>query len=92
MSTGETIINVDLTNEQGEEIGRTIPVAVEYATHVDGSYGEDADGRRGTVLIEREILDLHIAVADLMTMNSAQVEQALTSAREIFSDRMRRGL
>ena len=86
-----TTIIVDLTDESGEEIGRSVPVNVEYVNVVEGDYGADADGNRGTILLERIIVDLSIEVPDLMVMNSGQVERVLADAREIFAQRSRLG-
>jgi hypothetical protein len=87
----DTTIIVDLTNEHGETIGRSIPVTVEYMVCVDEHYGADADGNQGTLLIEREIIDKSIDVPNLMTMDSGQVERALADVEAIFYERSRLG-
>lgn len=82
-----TTILVDLVDTDGYAKGRTVPVDIEYMVDVDQSYGADADGHRGTLLISREILDLSIAHEDLLVMNSHDVEFALLEARTIFANR-----
>ena len=87
----DTTIIVDLTDESGETIGRSIPIQIDYVMTVDQNYGADADGRNGVYLVEREILDKQIAVGDLLVMTSGQVERALAEAEEIFYERCRIG-
>lgn len=79
----ETIVMIDV-NRQGEYLAREIHVIVHYVTSVDDSYGEDADGRRGVPLIEREILDVYIDANILKFLSAELAEWAIASAREIF--------
>jgi hypothetical protein len=73
-------ILTDITDEQGDPIGRSVPVDICYRITVDSAYGADADGNRGEMREEVEILGRHIDQAYLLTMTGAQVEQALADA------------
>ena len=84
--SGHTIIDVVVLDADGYETGLTVPVALEYVKEVDRSYGEDADGRRGTLLVEYTVVDRYIAPEHLRDLNSAQVEQLLASAeRQLYA-------
>lgn len=78
--SGSITMIVDITDEQGEPIGRSVPVAVVYQVTIDSAYGADADGNRGELRKEVEILDHYIAPGDLITMDSVQVEQLIGDA------------
>lgn len=80
MTSGSTTIIVDVTDEQGEPIGRSVPVDVVYQVTIDSTYGADADGNRGELRKEIEILDHYIAPEHLVALNSDQVEQLLADA------------
>lgn len=80
----QTIVIVDVKDEEGYELGRTVPVVVEYTTHIDKSYGEDGDGRRGVLSIEHELLDVYIEPDHLIAFHSGQVEQVIRDARAAF--------
>jgi hypothetical protein len=85
---GETTICIT-TDEEGETLAQYIPVHITYVALVDHSYGEDADGNRGTVLKEYEILDIHIDARDLWTLTAARAEWAIESARVLFLETAR---
>ena len=87
MLAASTVVYINLIDAQGYDRGRSIPVEIAYIDTVEKSYGEDADGARGTVLASREIIDLSIAHEHLITMNSADVEYCLDEARHIFAGR-----
>lgn len=80
MTTGCTAIIIDITDERGEPIGRSVPVAVVYQVTLESAYGADADGNRGELRKEIDILDHYIAPGDLMTLDSGQVEQLIGDA------------
>jgi hypothetical protein len=67
-----------------------VPVLIEYVQWVDKSYGEDQDGRRGTVLTGREILDCSIDADHLKMLNVGDAEFCLDEARHIFENRITR--
>lgn len=75
---------VDVLDGDGFETGRVVPVEIAYVRSVDKSYGADADGRRGVERVEFEILDTSIAPQHFVGMRSDEVEQVLTSAREML--------
>lgn len=78
--SGSTTMIVDITDEQGEPIGRSVPVSIIYQVTIESAYGADADGNRGELRKEIEILDHYIAPGDLLTMDSGQVEQLIKDA------------
>ena len=80
-------ILIDLRDVDGNDTGRAIPVTIEYDTLVDPSYGADADGNRSVARTEYVYRDCRIAVEDLLTLNSAQVEQLVTEAKAIFEQK-----
>ena len=80
---------IDLVDAEGYELGRTVPVFVDYITTVDRAYGEDADGRQGEIRFDREILDVYIEAAHVKTLTSEQAEQVLDEALEQFANRRR---
>ena len=78
-----TMLCIDLTDAEGHDLGRTVPVVVEYAL-IPYVYGEDADGNGGEVRYEREVLDVYIDHGDLKALTSEQVGQVVAEAREQF--------
>lgn len=81
MTTGHQTILVDVLNQADEtETGQVVPVEVVYLKDVDKSYGEDADGQRGTTLVSYEVLDHYIDPCHLRSLTSWQVERLLKDA------------
>ena len=80
---------IDLVDAEGHELGRTVPVFVDYITIVDKAYGSDADGRQGETRYEREVLDVYIEPEHLKALNSEQVEQVIAEAKEQFANQRR---
>ncbi len=70
---------VEVLDAAGEETNRTVPVHLEYMQTAE-SYGSDADGRRGTVLVSYEVTD-SFTDAVLLAEEEAQV---LRDAEERF--------
>jgi hypothetical protein len=80
MTSGSTTVLIDITDEQGVSIGRSVPVGICYCITTESAYGQDADGNRGEMRQEVEILDHYIEAGFLLTMTSNQVEQVLADA------------
>ena len=87
MTASSTVIMVDLKDAEGYPTGRSVPVQLDYVVTVEQAYGEDADGRQGMPRVEYAVLDQFIDLADLVTLNSMEVEQALAEAAAIFHQR-----
>ena len=80
---------IDLTDAEGHDLCRTVPVVVEYATIVDTDYGADADGHRGEMRAEREVLGVCLDHHDVRTLTQRQIEQVIVDAQEQFMQRRR---
>ena len=87
MTASSTVIMVDLKDAEGYPTGRSVPVQLDYVVTVEQAYGADADGRQGMPRVEYAVLDQFIDLADLVTLNSMEVEQALAEATAIFHQR-----
>jgi|GEM_PF-7039481 hypothetical protein len=83
MTNTQTIIYID-DNPQGEFLARPVPVIIDYVQSVDGSYGEDADGHRGGLLVEYDILDAFIQAEDLKRITPEQATWSIENATIIF--------
>lgn len=46
---------VNVLDREGYETGRAVPVSLEYVRLVENQYGADADGHRGTLLVEYDV-------------------------------------
>lgn len=57
---GLAIVEVNEETEHGTPTGRRVEVFLEYVLTVDGSYGADADGRRGIVVKEWEVTNVEL--------------------------------
>ena len=79
---------IDLTDAEGHDLCRTVPVVVEFCTRAY-EYGEDADGNHGEILYEDEVLDVWINHEDLKALTTQQAEQVIDEAREQFTGRRR---
>ena len=66
-------------------MGREVPVEV-TVLYGKEKHGEDADGNRGEWRTVFEVSDAAIAVDELMTLNSLQVEQILKDAEKAVMD------
>ena len=75
-----TEIIVDVLDSDGYETGRSVGVCIEYRMEGDGSYGEDADGQRGTGLVSYDIID---AWTDAVLLKEEE-EQVIEAARRQF--------
>lgn len=80
----ETIIYID-TDRAGGDLAQEIPVVIDYLQTVDADYGSDADGHRGSLLVEYEILDAYIEAEHLKSMTPDLAEWAIENARYIFT-------
>lgn len=81
MTTGHQTVLVDVLNQADEtETGQVVPVEVVYLKDVDKSYGEDADGQRGTTLVSYEVLDHYVDPCHLRSLTGWQVERLLKDA------------
>lgn len=87
LSSGRTIVFVDVLNAYECPIGHTVPVEIEYIKDVEKSYGADADGQRGTMLVSIEIIEMAIDQVHLRSLTSAQVERILQDAEAILQER-----
>jgi hypothetical protein len=83
-----TTLCIDLTDAEGHATGRTVPVVVEYAT-IPYEYGTDADGHRGEMRYEREVLGVCLDHRDVRTLTPRQVEQVIVEAQEQCMQRRR---
>ncbi len=84
-----TTLYIDLTDAEGHATGRTVPVVVGYVTIVDKDYGTDADGHRGEMREEREVVGMCLDHHDVRTLTPQQVEQVIVDAQEQFMQRRR---
>lgn len=87
LHTAQSTILVNLTDAEGHVTGRAVPVSVGYMQSITHDYGEDADGRRGTPMIEYDLLDVSLDTTTLRTLSIQQAEQVLAEARAIFFQR-----
>ncbi len=85
-TTYETTKEVDILDAEGYATDRTALVHLLVSKVVDTNYGADADGNRGILLVEYEILDSWIEAEDLKKMNAAEAEQALKDAEAGFKE------
>lgn len=84
MAGRHVVIPVEVTDAQGYETGRSVPVLLDYIIETDQSYGEDADGNRGTVLVSYDILDAYLEPDALKDLTADEAERALQTARAYF--------
>ncbi len=82
MTSGKTIVEVQVRDKYGYEIGVLVPVELEYLIERENDYGSDADGRRGEARTELAILDVAIAPRHLLFLTSQQVEEILVEAKQ----------
>lgn len=75
---------IDVLDHDEVPTGQSVPVEVFYATDIDRSYGEDADGNRGTLLIERIIIDHYIDPQFIKHLDSWQIERLIKDADAAF--------
>ena len=87
MKTGHATILVDVLDQDEMETGQTVPVDLRYVEEIDSEYGADADGNRGTLLIERLVIDKFIAPEHIQHLSSWQVERLLADDEVIFYQR-----
>jgi hypothetical protein len=87
LTTDHSLILVELEDEFGAPIGQTVDVIIEFVREVDCSYGEDADGQRGTTLVSYHLLDAYIIDSQaLRQLTAAQAEEAILIARQRFEE------
>jgi hypothetical protein len=84
-ATDTTMILVDIVDRDGIETGRSIPVMLDYLKDVDFNYGEDADGNRGSLLVEYEILRAYIDLDDRHRLTQDEAQRAIADAEAIFN-------
>jgi hypothetical protein len=87
MATGTTSIQVDVLNHDETPTGQTVLVELSYEERSISGYGADADGNRGTTIVERHIIDHYIDPAAVRALDSWQVERLLEDAAEAFYNR-----
>lgn len=78
-------VPVEVLDCEGYSMNREVPVEV-TVLYGKEKYGEDADGNRGEWRNVFEVSDAAIAVNELMTLNSLQVEQLLRDAEKAVLD------
>ena len=78
-------VPVEVLDCEGVSMDREVPVEV-TVLYGKEKYGEDADGNRGEWRTVFEVSDAAIAVDELMTLNSLQVEQILKDAEKAVLD------
>ena len=83
-TTDHTTIWADLLDADGYETGRQIPVLIMFATVVDGSYGEDADGNRGVLKVTIEILSSEIYPSYQATLTPEEQKKVIREAEVVF--------
>lgn len=85
-----TTVFVALMDREGlHDLGRIIPVEIEFEAEIDKSYGADADGNRGMLSKSLSILEENIEPGHIETLDSWQVEQILKDARSAFDRTIR---
>jgi len=84
MSTYETTIEVDVTDENGHETGKTALVWLMIMKEVDHNYGADADGRRGQLRVEYFIVKSWIDAPDLVDLNAGEAVRCILEAEARF--------
>lgn len=52
---GMVTVQIEYENDEGEVLGPSYQVELEYARIVEPNYGADADGNRGMRLVEIEV-------------------------------------
>ena len=87
MLASQTIINVHVTDDEGYLIGHVVPVLIDYLVDIIRDYGADADGTRGLMRTEYDILDATIDPKDWAGLSLAQISWVLDEARTIFHQR-----
>jgi hypothetical protein len=85
MTIHHTTFLVDVLDAEGYPT-KQVGVETTYTTETF-LYGADADGRRGVVREEIELIDTHIPGATLLGLTSANVEQVLRDVRAILERR-----
>lgn len=91
MRVGETVVLVDVLDPEGREsLGYTVPITVRYGLDTDQHYGADADGRRGVVRTELEVLQMDVNPPYLSRLNSRQVERLLADAHEALHRQLKK--
>lgn len=83
IACNSTILTMPIEDEAGQPLF-SVEVFIDYVQEVDCSYGEDADGQRGTTTVAYYITDKYMAAVDLLKLNSAQVEDVLARAEQKF--------
>lgn len=83
MKAESTTIFVEV-DQLGEDLPEPIPVLIEYVTLVDRSYGEDADGNRGTELIEYMITASEIDGQYKGSISKELADWAIKNAEHVF--------
>ena len=80
----QTCMTIPIEDEYGTRNGKNALVFLDYITDVDKSYGEDADGHRGALLVEYEVLDAYIDAHDLKQLTEDEARYAIYCAQERF--------
>lgn len=83
-TTSTTMLIVDVLDAEGYETGRDVPVFVDFTTDVDRNYGADADGNRGALLVEYDVLRCWLEEADAARLTEAERKQVCQDAEANF--------
>lgn len=89
-SIGHCIIDTGLEDEAGHVL-RLVPVELTYTLSRDPNYGADADGNRGFVLNDVDLLDVAIDAQHLKDCSLDQVQQLLSSACWLLIKQLKEG-
>ena len=84
ITSDSTAFWVEVTDEAGESIGRSVLAFIDYTVEVDYSFGEDADGTRGITQVEYSILKTWISTGDVKTLTPDQAQRVIEDAERIF--------
>lgn len=87
MHSIQATILIQLTDADGYEVGRSVPVTIEYAQTIIPNYCEDADSRCSMPRIEYDLLDVSLDTPTLRTLSIHQAEQVIAEAQAIFHQR-----
>ena len=75
---------IEVLDRDGCTTDREVEVCVDFSIHVDNSYGADADGNRGTRLVEYEVNDIYVSQDVRQTLLEEELAQVLRDAEERF--------
>lgn len=83
-TSNSTMLTIDVLDKDGYETGRTVEVYIEFIVTVEHEYGADADGNRGTTLVEYDMINSYIEPSVRKTLLAEELAQVLGDAQSRF--------